>query len=255
MKVHSLFLLAVLMLFLGCESDQQVTNITVTGLKGTLEGRVRFDDMIPPFGGVLVTIEGTNFSALSDDQGYWAVSDLPAGTYVIRYEKEGYGLKKKFGIQFVGGGISYAPEETLRPIIATHVNIFYAAAKDTLDPQYPAGVPSTRLVVKAVISDVTTASNSKYATFFFAKTPNVSSDANIYEYVICKSLANLRDSMLSVMDYLPYPFKSGDVVHVVAYGGYANEYNPGDYYDQTIHKMVFTSLSPYKSEVFRFIVP
>jgi hypothetical protein len=44
-----------------------------------------------------------HFSTRTDENGRFEFKDLPAGTYELSFEKEGFGILKQFGIQHLGG--------------------------------------------------------------------------------------------------------------------------------------------------------
>jgi len=64
--------------------------------------------------GVTVALEGTEFYGVTDENGHYAIEDVPAGVYVITAFKDsaksaeegGYGTVKQYNF-FVGGGTSY----------------------------------------------------------------------------------------------------------------------------------------------------
>jgi hypothetical protein len=56
----------------------------------TLSGMVTDKDTEGPLGGATVTIEGTGWSATTEDDGSYSISDVEAGTYDITASKSGY---------------------------------------------------------------------------------------------------------------------------------------------------------------------
>ncbi len=54
--------------------------------------------------GVAVNVQGTSLSAMTDSTGKWTFSGLSTGTYIVTYNKKGYGMSEQQGLQFVGGG-------------------------------------------------------------------------------------------------------------------------------------------------------
>ena len=56
----------------------------------TVSGAVTDKDTEGPLGGAMVTIEGTGWSATTEDDGSYSISDVEAGTYDITASKSGY---------------------------------------------------------------------------------------------------------------------------------------------------------------------
>lgn len=274
---HFFALFLFVLMLAGCESE--TTGID-NRLRGTLHGRVELLEpgpgvlIAPSSAGIKVTLEGTTFSAFTNDSGDWELKDIPAGTYTIVFEKDGYGMQKIFSHEFVGGGVAYlyyGNSILLRKIATFHAELFYAAMKDTLDPEYPNLPPSERIIIKATVPDATGEYYMRIAHFFFSKSENVTNDPNTYDYVSADRklwyfyndggtvvACPIKDSIISVS--LPKGYtKSGETIYVVAYAapytGISGGYGPGDYYDPTIRKQYFTSVSPHRSQVLSFVVP
>jgi hypothetical protein len=90
-------------LFFSCTRDE-----LVPALKGSLVGYVytfdEFANLLDDHSNVQVTALGLDdFSTRTDENGRFEFKDLPAGTYELHLEKEGFGTMKQFGIQHLGG--------------------------------------------------------------------------------------------------------------------------------------------------------
>jgi hypothetical protein len=120
MKYRQLSLVIMSLVFLsvtGCKNT-----ITEPELKGSLVGFVfTFDEYANPFedhSDVKVTALGNDqFSTFTDQKGRFEFLDLPAGTYELHFEKDGFGILKQFGIQHLGGkpttlGLSFDPSRS-----------------------------------------------------------------------------------------------------------------------------------------------
>lgn len=56
-----------------------------------IEGTIIEEETGDPVAGVLIQIDETTFSALSDENGFFLISDnLPSGDQIISYSKDGY---------------------------------------------------------------------------------------------------------------------------------------------------------------------
>jgi hypothetical protein len=89
--------------FFSCTKDE-----LVPALKGSLVGYVyTFDEFAilkDDHSNVQVSALGLDhFSTRTDKNGRFEFKDLPAGTYELSLEKEGFGTLKQFGIQHLGG--------------------------------------------------------------------------------------------------------------------------------------------------------
>jgi hypothetical protein len=100
--------------FTSCNKDE-----LLPALNGSLVGYVyTFDEyanLLDDHSNVIVTALGLDhFSTRTDKNGRFEFKDLPAGTYELHFEKDGFGTLKQFGIQHLGGkpttlGLSFDP--------------------------------------------------------------------------------------------------------------------------------------------------
>jgi hypothetical protein len=106
MKLTQLFLALTTLAFLcitGCKDT-----IIRPDLTGSLVGYVytfdEFANLLDDHSHVKVIALGReHFSTSTDKKGRFEFKGLPAGTYELQFEKEGFGTLKQFGIQHLGG--------------------------------------------------------------------------------------------------------------------------------------------------------
>jgi hypothetical protein len=83
--------------------------------KGDIVGYVNlideFGNEIEDKSGVNVSIDGLE-NTLTNDNGRFEFTDVPAGTYKLIYNKTGYGSYKRFSYQFIGGNVPAMVNET-----------------------------------------------------------------------------------------------------------------------------------------------
>jgi hypothetical protein len=96
--------LVVALLFLGsCKQNPvEVGELPV----GSIYGYVHVwdvDSVSPDQSGVLVKLEGTNISALTNAKGEWKLEDVPSRTYTVTFSKPGYGTVIDFDYRHLGG--------------------------------------------------------------------------------------------------------------------------------------------------------
>src|SRR5438093_13229068 len=99
------FVIIAAVVFNSCRNIQPTAPVETA----TIHGRVKLApqawyELSPTFNGVSVTIEGTKFTAVSDDSGYFTFQNVPTGTYNVRYSKAGYGDVRWMSTTVTGGG-------------------------------------------------------------------------------------------------------------------------------------------------------
>jgi len=70
--------------------DASLIPVYVPPPTATLQGTVTDADTGYGIAGVLVEVVGTAFSAYTSSSGNYSITDIPVGTYNIRFSKEGY---------------------------------------------------------------------------------------------------------------------------------------------------------------------
>jgi hypothetical protein len=60
-------------------------------LRGTVVLYNYNDSLLADNSGVLVQLDGTSYSAMSDAAGFWTISNLPSRTYNMTFSKQGFG--------------------------------------------------------------------------------------------------------------------------------------------------------------------
>ena len=111
MKTYLLTALICATFLYGCKDSTTVNTSGTGSLVGDLKGRVYAYDQkaahIPDASGFRVSIEGTNYSAITDSTGFWVIHNLPTRTYSIAFVKEGFDTMKNTSYTFVGGGTQW----------------------------------------------------------------------------------------------------------------------------------------------------
>jgi hypothetical protein len=94
----------------ACEEDPVSAPV---GASGEIVGFVTLRDVNgvrrTDMSGVRVTLRGTTFSALTDTNGKWRMTSVPAGIYDLDMSKPAFATNHLRAFQFVGGGTAYLP--------------------------------------------------------------------------------------------------------------------------------------------------
>jgi hypothetical protein len=93
-----------LLLLVGCGESIN------SQLTGTMVGYVVAIDSIGSShdnSGVKISIDGTDYSTVSDNKGRWELHNVIPGTYNISLAKEKYAMEKMIAYKFVGNGTDY----------------------------------------------------------------------------------------------------------------------------------------------------
>ena len=75
---------------------------------GALRGSIQDADFFVPVPGAQVLLEGSNFTAVTDDDGRFFINDLPPGEYALLVRKSGYISGRRAGIVISAGGVREA---------------------------------------------------------------------------------------------------------------------------------------------------
>ncbi len=198
--------------------------------------------------GVIVCIQGTSRSAMTDSTGKWTISGVSTGTYNVTYTKQSYGMSEQQGVQFVGGDIAcYAGK-----IIMAQPPFFLVA----LDPVKTIA-DSNALYVSFTTAGVAKGIEIAFLIAVGTDSSVSASDPTKYLYsAIFTNVSNSGAANVFASTLGSAGFTSGTPAYVVAYplcyynGGF--EYS--SYLDHATGRTGYTSLGA-ASSVIRLIVP
>jgi hypothetical protein len=74
----------------GCSEDITDTVSDVGSVRGYFFLGDEFGARKKEHSGITVSLEGTNYSTVTDSLGDWVLVDIPTGSYTVRFSKEGY---------------------------------------------------------------------------------------------------------------------------------------------------------------------
>ena len=251
----------------------------VTGLVVLVSGM-----FLPTPSGVTVSLEGTNFSTVTDNSGKFEMKNVPSGTYTVRWSKPGYGDVRSIGAAIQGGGntpiyIAQPDYEVVPGTITTTLRAFshlaaniqsaffsvskyYNYSEDTClvldgsytDDQFFGGYQDAITAFFSHQQDVSPL-EGHYDGFMGESGPTNKLDGstepvfdttnNTFNYVMIDGLGALRS----------LNFHSGDSVYVAVYGTVYPESVYGDYFDPKYNEGVITSYNQTPSRVIGLKIP
>ena len=244
MKLNYLTLgLIVLVGFTSCSKDEDQTTepITKANIKGSVnlydEGTTQIDNS-----GMTVKLEGTSFSATTDVQGDFTLSEVPFGSYTIAYEKTGFGIFKKFDLEHTNTGSSTVVET---PSLGQKSTTSITNLSVNSNANFP-------VILSATTDPAGNQANTRYIRFFFSTDPAVSMDN--YESVLEPFPVNISPYNLNLsqasLDALDFP--SGATVYVKCYG---ESFWGNNYSDPNLGMDIFPNLNQNSAAAVSFVVP
>lgn len=207
------------------------TEIQQLDLKGTIKGTIyAYDEngkKTDP-SGCSVTIEGSDplLSTTADENGKYELTDVPTGTYILSYTKEGFGEYKSNGFMFVGGGKPLYFNANIYKKPSTKIN------------ELKLSIHNNKLMAEVVLEyDHITNFDYYNRVIFFAHSENNISNSLYTYYLINMQTYYITELHVDLTMLLIF-FPSGSKIHIVAY-----VYNDGYYLDQNSNRKIFTSVS------------
>lgn len=96
----------------GAKGDQGPQGPAGTGTTGTITGKVTqynqygIKDSVA-LNTVTISVEGKNFTAITDENGKYSLENIPPGIYNLSFKKPGYGVWQQQQVNFPGNGTLY----------------------------------------------------------------------------------------------------------------------------------------------------
>jgi hypothetical protein len=227
----------------SCSKDEDQTPEPIT--KANIIGSVNlYDDGTTQIdnSGMTVKLEGTAFSATTDNQGDFTLSEVPFGSYTIVYEKSGFGIFKKFDLEHTNTGSSTVVET---PSLGQKSTTSITNLTVSSNANFP-------VIIGATTDPEGNQANTRYIRFFFSTDPNVSHenyDSFLETFPVNISPYNLNLSQAS-LDALDFP--SGSTVYVKCYG---ESYWGNNYSDPNLARDIFPNLNQNSAAAVSFVVP
>jgi hypothetical protein len=282
MNIRSVVILLAAVVWLGC-SDSNGTNDGSGGnssLTGDLTGTINLIDFRGYSklnkSGVLVQLDGTPYSAITDSLGVWTIHNLPTRTYSITFSKEGCCTWKDKSFSFTGGGIvrykytykydnalysSFNPTIRELPLYTITLDLilpYYVYSDSAKGYIYVNGgifghtssdAPPVSLSAYCISSNKPTLSledRSSYQNFFWY-------NSDVYDFNFYNSSNKDTTTNLLIKNFpaLLQGFSKGDIVYFKVYPGIGRDF----YYDAIEDKTIPIGFSNNGSNVLSLVVP
>jgi hypothetical protein len=264
------FLVAVLLLN-SCESESSIPSSGT--LPGDIIGYIELTDTLGTKmvdqSGAAVSVERFLNSTISDSTGTWRLNDVPAGTHVLVFQKESFGITKIYNVQHTGNGTWYSsirgylrqvPTVSLEDLslgpFTDLVGWVDSAWTDSLGHVQHKYVLDTLLLYYFEGSCRVSSNQAGYGPrisprILFSKTTNINNeDPSSYEYMVNAKGDTSAFRFYVYRDSLTKRgYRSGERVYVRAALG------PVNYYYEPGQKKYFWSGYGKMSEVRSFIMP
>lgn len=231
MKVHYLtFGLILLLGICSCSKEdatpEPITKANITGAVNLYdEGTTKTDNS-----NMTITVEGSSPSITSttNTNGNFTLTNVPFGTYTIRYEKTGYGTFKKFGIVHQNNATAITNTPSIGKNATTQIT------------KVEAKISGINVVLSVTTNPAGSIGNSRYVRYFLSSNSNVSNEKYTYFSSGLVSQINPKEITLLNRDLINAGFLSGQTVYARIYGDsfWSNEYE-----DPTLSRKIFPNLN------------
>ncbi|MCB0710833.1 MAG: carboxypeptidase regulatory-like domain-containing protein [Ignavibacteriae bacterium] len=235
----------------SCGSDPSDPGNRLTGV---LTGKVivydQYGNKEQDLSGVKVEVDGTSYKGISEQDGYWHIENLPAGTYVITMSKDGYSQYKYYAYPFVGGGEGFLNETAIYQIPTYKIESLWMGYVDTTTRRtdtlvYDSATGKAYHDVKDTLVSVEPyfvaygrmnqpppVNNYQSLILFSGRNPDVSSAPGKYEHLeILRSESESQDFDFKLNVTLTY-YSAGETIYLRAYPIASAAY--GSYYSNPL---------------------
>jgi hypothetical protein len=276
------YLVLLVVFFFGCKDSSTNSGSIPGDIIGTI---YQVDDTLyQPMSdksGVNVSLVGTLYSTLSDSSGKWHLTNIPAGTYTIRFSKGGYVSSTRQDFVFSGNGTYFYEADfssrspAILPLPNLFPNIVLRPFEDLLQLNYRGDTiwgGSHHSVYDTIITKLGIApfssrsqfmynGKSVYGAIFFGKNetidpgdPTSSLYAIINYYDTKNDSSGVANFVVHRSDLLQSGFSENEIVYCCAFAfAYNNNYD--SWVDANTGRYAYSGFSPHHSEVKSFILP
>lgn len=215
-----------------------ITKANITGSVNLYdEGTTKIDNS-----NMTITVEGTSptISATTDTKGDFTLSNVPFGTYTIRYEKTGFGTFKKFAIEHKNNATAILNTPSIGKNSTTQIT------------NLEAKISGINVILSVTTNPAGSIGNSRYVRYFLSSNSNVGNENYTYFSTGLVSQINPKVITLLNKDLVNTGFSSGQTLYVKIYGDsfWSNEYE-----DPNLSRKIFPNLNTNTTNSVSFIMP
>jgi len=227
-------------------------NYDPTPVTGSIAGKVSLTDefgvLLPVHSGMKITAVFGD-STLSSDSGNYSITELDEGSYLLTYEKPGFGTFKKFSIPVqpqtgdgttVLSGVDYLGQISTTQISSLSVTVH---------------IPDSTIDIACVIGPNPGPSTPRNFRLFFSPDNNISSGNYEYTPANTWTATSASGSVLGFDASVLYShgMAKGTIAYIVGYGESART---NSYFDPVMNAKVYPNLNTASpSNVVSFMVP
>jgi hypothetical protein len=241
----------------SCDKFKGDTGPAGPKLTGNLIGYVTlYDDYgrkLPDNSTVTITVENSDKATTSDISGKWTITELATGSYTLTFSKTGFGVYKRIGLGFTGGGdLFYGRSQFLMAIPAFTVSSLVAT-------------PTTSSVtISGSISSAPSAGYVHYVRFFIGTSSSVSSNPTtfLFSYLSSGTSTTAISTSITSSTFNRAGISSGSTVYLIAYASANSTYfDDGTnfldtgYSDPATGKTIYPNIGTIPSNTVSFLVP
>lgn len=230
MKMKNLRLFILLLLFSSCQETETIQ----LDLKGSMKGKIYTLNELGLSNNdnenISIRLEGSEplLETTTDIEGKYEIDNIPSGTYNIILSKDGYGSHQIQGMMIVGGD---------EPIYLNYA--LFEKSKTTIEDLSIEISDNIEVLIKGIVyHNFIEYWDTPTIRYFIHNENNVSSSNYIKTGTIYLDGASGEQMESNIYIYSD-TFKTGDVMYVIAYGCYGQDFG---YYDILSNKNIYTSL-------------
>ncbi len=246
MKTSNAILVICSFLILSCK-DQGTQPSANNTFFGWVDLYNEYGDTLVDRSNVVVTVENTSITTLSDSTGEWNLSNVPVGELSLDFSKAGFGTYVQHHVIYSGGITKHS---TLEIPLVQSPTYKVDSISMTLS------VVDSSITVHGSVSALSKSSHGKTVVLYFGNGPTISSQPNEFSFLV---EVNIQYGVLtfsksiSINDLGDHGLRSGQKLLCVAYP--SAEGAMFCYNDPLTGRLVVTSISQVPSNVVNIVVP
>ena len=243
--MKSIFSISFIWLVVVLFSCKKSADVTPAPTKANIIGSVNlYNEGTTPVdkSGMTVKLANTAFSAITNADGMFTLTDVPFGSYTMIYEKPGFGTFKYYGLEHSNVGSS-----TALPFVPS-----FGQLSTTQVTGLTASINAGNVILSVTTNPAGSNGNRRYVRYFLSTSSTVSHENYTFYSPALVAQINPFDITLTPADLTSRGFTSGQTVYVKAYG---DSFWGNTYDDPSLNRKIFPNLNMSTVSATSFIVP